>query len=360
MTNRLHVVVVTLLLGVVSLTGCSQRPTPSPSPDKLQIMVSIPPQKYFVERIGSGYVTANVMVPPGAEPHTFEPKPEQLKALSRSKAYLRIRIEFEDAWMNKIKTANPKMLIVDTTQGIQRMPMPAGFQEEGDKAHAGEGENLDPHIWLSPKLVKVQARTIYDALVKLDSKHQVAYQANLKGFLADIDTLDADIHKTLQGVKNRKFIVFHPGWGYFARDYGLQMIPIEVGGQEPSAAELGTLITRAKKENIQVVFVEPQFSKQAAETIAKEIGGEVLPIDPLSPDWLNNLRQVSNTFAKVLSQGGGIHRWWVAIAHLPHLPRFQVLPGNASEVVGGTLIQEAEPPREHSKAEPWNERTTRG
>ncbi|MDJ0733164.1 MAG: zinc ABC transporter substrate-binding protein [Nostocaceae cyanobacterium] len=296
MFNRLYLVIVMLLFGVVMpLTGCRQSSTTTPTPEKLQIMVSIPPQKYFVERIGNGYVNVNVMVPPGAEPHTFEPKPEQLKALSRSQAYMRIRIEFESAWMDKIKGVNPKMLIVDTTQGIQRLPISPEFDQEG--------ENLDPHIWLSPQLVKIQLRTITDALVKLDTKNQEVYQGNLERFVADIDNLDADMRKKLQGVKNRKFIVFHPGWGYFARDYELEMIPIQVGGQEPSAAELAALITKAKKENIKVIFVEPQFSKQAAATIAKEIGGEVLVIDPLSADWLNNLRQVSRTFVKVLSQG---------------------------------------------------------
>ncbi|MCX7594680.1 MAG: zinc ABC transporter substrate-binding protein [Fischerella sp.] len=318
MVNRLYVVMVMLICGMIPLVGCRQSSTPTPTSksDKLQIMVSIPPQKYFVERIGNGYVTVNVMVPPGAEPHTFEPKPEQLKALSRAKAYMRIRIDFEEAWIDKIKAANPKMLIVDTTQGIKRLPMPSSYQEVGERLHAGEGENLDPHIWLSPQLVKAQAHTIYAGLVKLDAKHQRAYQANLERFIADINELDADIRKNLQDVKNRKFIVFHPGWGYFARDYGLEMIPIEVGGQEPSAAELATLITKAKKQNIKVVFAEPQFSKQAAQTIAKEIGGEMLLIDPLSPDWLNNLRQVSHAFARVLSQGGAFSLWAIAILKL--------------------------------------------
>ncbi|BAY07366.1 zinc ABC transporter, periplasmic binding protein [Calothrix sp. NIES-2098] len=271
-------------------------------------MVSIPPQKYFVERIGNGYVTVNVMVPPGAEPHTFEPKPEQLKSLSRAQAYMRIRIDFEEAWMSKFKGINPKMLIVDTTQGIQRLPM-----SSGETAHTEKSENLDPHIWLSPKLVKIQAQTIYRALVKLDAPHQAIYLTNLNGFLADIDRLDAEIRNSLRAAKYRKLIVFHPGWGYFARDYGLEQIPIEIGGQEPSAAELSALISRAKQENIKVVFAEPQFNKQAAETIAKEIGGQVLLIDPLSPDWLNNLRQISKTFAKVLAVGERFYMLAIAI-----------------------------------------------
>jgi zinc transport system substrate-binding protein len=273
-------------------------------------MVSIAPQKYFVERVGNGYVNVSIMVPVGAEPHTFEPKPEQLKALSRSRAYMRIRTEFEEAWMEKIKATNPKMAIFDTTQGIQRIPMLPGHQEEGT-SRAGEGENLDPHIWLSPPLVKIQARTIFNALVQLDPPHQAAYKNNLDRFLVDINALDADIRKSLQGVKSRKFVVFHPGWGYFARDYGLEMIPIEVGGQEPSASELANLIAQARRERIKVVFAEPQFSQQAAEAISREISGEVLLIDPLSSDWLDNLRHVASTFTKVLSRGSTPHSGFV-------------------------------------------------
>lgn len=290
-----------LLAFCLILTGCDRNQTATNTTDKLQIMVSIAPQKYFVERIGDDYVTVNLMVPPGSEPHTFEPKPEQLKAISRASAYMRIGIDFEDAWMGKIAAANPKMSIVDTTQGIERIPMQIS-EEEGETAKHGEGgENLDPHIWLSPQLVKIQAKTIYEALSKLDVKHQEAYRKNLELFLADIDRLDAGIRKSLQGIKNRKIIVFHPSWGYFARDYQLEQIPIEVGGQEPSAAELGALVSKMKQEKIKIIFAEPQFSQQTADTIAKEIGGEVLLVDPLSPDWLNNLRDISNTFAKVLS-----------------------------------------------------------
>lgn len=304
MIGRVWVMAVALVLGVTVFSSCRPSPTSTPETgakaDKLQIVVSILPQKYFVERIGDRHVTVTAMVPPGAEPHTFEPKPEQLKALSQASAYLRIRIEFESAWMNKFTAANPRMLIIDTTQGIQRIPISAKFQEKGETAHAGE--TLDPHIWLSPKLVKVQAQTIYEALVKLDAPHQAAYQANLQRFLTDLDQLDADIRQSLKGVTNRKFIVFHPGWGYFARDYQLEQVPIEVGGQEPSAAELAQLIRQAKRENIKVVFAEPQFSQRAAETIAKEIGGKVLLIDPLAQDWMKNMQKVSSTFANVMSQ----------------------------------------------------------
>jgi len=262
--------------------GCGPDATPE-STGKIRVTVSILPQKYFVERIGGLHVDVNVMVLPGSSPATYEPKPEQLKALSQADAYMSIGVPFEQAWLERIASANPDMLMVDTTQGIERV-----------------GE--DPHIWLSPKLVKVQAQTICNVLVQLDSNHKEVYQANLSSFLTDINALDAEIRTTLAAVKSRRFMVFHPSWGYFARDYELEMIPIEIGGQEPSAAELAALITEAKKAEIRVIFAQPEFSTRDAETIAREISGEVLLVSPLALDWLDNLRKVADTLAEALSQ----------------------------------------------------------
>jgi zinc transport system substrate-binding protein len=248
------------------------------------------------------------MVLPGSSPATYEPKPEQLAALSQADAYVSIGVPFEQAWLDRIASANSEMLIVDTTAGVERMPMRAhhhpGEEKEHkeEEPHEGEPENPDPHVWLSPALVKIQVQTIYEALVELDPAHQDAYKANLDSFIADVDVLDADLRETLEGVKSKQFMVFHPAWGYFARDYGLEMIPIEVGGQEPSAAELAALITEAQEGDIQVIFAQPEFSTRDAKTIADEIGGEVLLISPLAPDWLDNLHRVADTFAEVLGQ----------------------------------------------------------
>ena len=288
MVKRLYVIVVALSLGAALLTGCDQSATPeqgaaSEPAGPLNITVSILPQKYFVERIGGEHVEVNVMVEPGASPATYEPKPERLTALSEAAAYVSIGVPFEDTWLDKIASANSDMLIVDTTQSIEKM-------------------GTDPHIWLSPSLVKIQSQTIYKALAQLDSAHEPDYKANLNSFIADIDDLDAEIRETLTGLKTRKFMVFHPAWGYFARDYGLEMIPIEVGGQEPSAAELAALVTEAREEGIKVIFAQPEFSTKDAKTIANEIGGEVLLISSLAPDWLDNLRKVAQTFAEVLDQ----------------------------------------------------------
>ncbi|MGK7908421.1 MAG: zinc ABC transporter substrate-binding protein [Synechococcus sp.] len=317
MVGRLWFAILLLLFGGLWLSGC-QRQTPISSTDddsRLQISVSIVPQKYFVERVGGDSVSVNVMVEPGDEPHTYEPKPEQLRMLSFADAYMRIGVEFEDAWMDRISAANSEMAIVDLTEGIQRMPIAGHHHHDGEETkHADEIENPDPHIWLSPKLVKVQAKTIFEALVQLDPDNESEYRTNLERFLSEIDILDADISKALVGVKQRKFMVFHPAWGYFARDYDLEMLPIEVGGTEPSASELAALIAEAREEEIRVIFAQPELSSRDAETIAREIDGEVLLISPLEYDWLENMRNIAETFAEVLDRSVALQPRQNAIA----------------------------------------------
>ncbi|MGC9356428.1 MAG: metal ABC transporter solute-binding protein, Zn/Mn family [Anaerolineae bacterium] len=305
MIKRYRSLLMVMALVATLLAGCSNsEPTSDPTTERMQVTVSIVPQQYFVERIGGEHVEVNVMVLPGANPATYEPKPDQLTALSQSRAYFSIGVPFEKVWLERFASANEDMLVVDTAAGITRLPMATEHHHEGEEGEEGgtEIENPDPHIWLSPDLVKVQAQNIHDALVRLDPEHAKDYGQNLASFLADIETLDTEIRETLSDLDNRKFIVFHPSWGYFAQDYDLEMLPIEVGGQEPSAAELVALIEETRKENIRVIFAQPEFSTRAAETLADEIEGEVLLISPLAYEWMENLRQVADTFARVLDE----------------------------------------------------------
>lgn len=299
-----------LILVAVGLAACAQPADPQGA-GALIVTVSIAPQRYFVERIAGEGVDVNVMVEPGASPATYEPKPEQLAALSQSAAYFSIGVPFENVWLDRIAEANPEMPIVDTAAGIERVPIEAHSHEAGaDEDHSDdEGDDHDhaegapdPHIWLSPSLVKVQARTIAEALIDLDPDRQAAYEANLDAFLADIEDLEGTIEEALSGVESRKFLVFHPSWGYFAEDFGLEQVAIEVGGQEPSARELAELIALAEEEEIRVVFAQPEFSAEDATTIAEEIGGEVIMVSPLAEDWLNNMSKVADTFAEALSR----------------------------------------------------------
>lgn len=283
--NRYLLLIVTVLVMAMLSTACSQpiNQTTSQnfSENKIQVAVSILPQADFVEKIGQEKVQVTVMIPPGASPATYEPTPSQLKYLSWANLYIKIgHIPFEKTWMNKITDANKNMQLIDSSQDIEII------------------EN-DPHIWLSPSLVKIQAEHIYNGLVGIDPKNKDYYTENKNKFLQDLDALDKEIKVALSDIAIRKFMIFHPSWGYFAKDYGLEQIPIEIEGKEPNPDDIVKLIETAKANNIQIIFASPQFSTRNAELIAKEIGGKVIFVDPLARDYITNMSIVSKTFAQV-------------------------------------------------------------
>jgi zinc transport system substrate-binding protein len=296
--------------------------------DKLPVFVTIAPQKYFVQQIGKHLVDVQAMVQPGADPHTYEPKPQQMVAISKAKLYFAVGIEFEEANLRKITATNSNLKVIHTDHGIDKLAMEVHHHQRDE--HAGEhhhtdhheaehdhkkGEHhedadhdeghhehagLDPHIWLSPPLVKIQARTILAALQEVDPQHRSAYEANFNAFTAQIDQLDADLKKTFAGKTGLQFMVFHPAWGYFAHAYGLKQVPIEIEGKNPKPAQLKELIQHARGNGIKVVFVQPQFSTKNAELVAQEIGGQVAFANPLAEDWMANLRQVADKFQAAL------------------------------------------------------------
>ena len=227
-------------------------------------------------------------------------------AISKAKIYLAVGIEFEKANLKKIVSTNPNLIVVHTDEGIDKISMPAHNHHEDEQNHEegehnGEDEDdshheheaLDPHIWLSPRLVKAQARIILKALQESDPGNRSEYESNFRQFDSQLDQLNADLNQTFASKKGMRFLVFHPSWGYFAHAYGLEQVPIKIEGKTPKPAQLKSLIDYAKKEKIQVVFVQPQFSAKSAELIAKEIGGEVAFTDPLAEDWMANLRKVA-------------------------------------------------------------------
>ena len=288
MKFSLNYLTIFLVMGL-TLTACAPRLAPE-TVNTVGVTVSILPERYFVERIGGEHVTVNVMVGPGDSPHTYEPKPEQMAALSRSSIYFSIGVEFENAWLNRIASANPKIKVIDLSEGIEKIPM---VVDDGHSEHSGES---DPHIWTSPALVKKIANRITIELSATDPGNTSFYEANLEAFIKEIGLLDYEIRQSLSEVQNRNFMVFHPGWSYFAKEYGINEISIEIGGTEPSASELADLISTAKKEKIHIIFAQPEMSTQIANYIASEIDGEVILISPLAEDWPENLRMAAQVF----------------------------------------------------------------
>lgn len=273
--------------------------------DRLQVTVSILPQKCFVEKIGGDRVDVSVMVLPGASPATYEPKPQQMVSLTKSKIYFAVGVPFETVWLRKFETLNPKMRIVSTQTGIEKIPMQAHLHDNDKEAadHKGaiHAEIKDPHIWLAPPLVILQARNILDGLLKVDPGHREIYEANYKRFVRELVDLDIRlIHQFKGTAHDTRFMVYHPAWGYFASAYGLKQIPIEMEGKNPTPRELQELISMARNDGIKVIFVQPQFSTKGADTIAKAIGGEVMVADPLAVNWAENLEKVGASFETVL------------------------------------------------------------
>lgn len=268
------------------------------------VTVSIIPEKYFVEQIAGDTVDVSIMVRKGAEPATYEPKPKQMSDLAKSDIYFAIGVPFEKVWLKKFKSLYPKLNVVMTSDGIKKRKMKAHHHHHEGEAHHDEHEThhakLDPHIWLDPQLVKIQAETIANALMKKYPKNKALYKKNLDTFLTKLDALDKEIVGLLKDKKGKKFLVFHPAWGYFADRYGLVQEAIEIEGKEPKPKALKEIINEAKEDGVGVIFVQPQFSQKSAKTIALAIKGEVLAIDPLESDWANGLKKSAKILSKSL------------------------------------------------------------
>lgn len=288
------------------LAGCAKSAeAPKPSDGRVPVFVSIVPQATFVKKIGGDAVDVEVMVKPGYEPAAYDPAPSQMRELDRAEVYFAIGVPFEAGQMPRIRSVAPKLWIVKTQDGVPRRRMAeSGAQAEDDKAH-GEAHDAhagyDPHIWLSPKLVKIQAATICRALSKLRPKRKATFEANLRKFDAELDALDKELAKTLAPIRGRSVFVFHPAFGYLCDAYGLRQRAVEIQGKSPGPRQLAALIRHAKREGVSVIFVQPQFSGQSAAVVAKAIGGAVVPLDPLAADYVGNLRAMAKIIRKGLA-----------------------------------------------------------
>ncbi len=252
---------------------------------KSVVTVSILPQKYFVKQICGDILDVNVMVGKGVSPATYEPKPKQMGDLQKSDIYFAIGVPYERVWLKKFSELFPKLDIVKSEEGIKKLPI---FHHHGENH---EATILDPHVWLDPLLVKTQAKNIAIALIRHYPEHKSMFEKNLKTFEQKLDKLNEDLSNMLKDKKGATFFVYHPSWGYFAKRYELNQMAIEVEGKEPKPKELADIINEAKEHKVLAIFVQPQFSKKSAKTIAKAIGGKVITIDQLSEDWENELRK---------------------------------------------------------------------
>ncbi len=273
------------------LSGLACSPVSQPAAGKIGVIVTVLPQVEFASSVGGEKVSATAMVPPGANPHTYEVTPGQMVMLSGARMYAKVGapIEFELTWMDKLIAQNPGMLVVDCSKGIELIA-----SEDPDE------QGMDPHIWTSLRNAQVMVKNICAGLSQLDPANTAFYEGNRDAYLQKLQALDADIKSSLAGLPNHTFIVYHPAWGYFARDYGLTQLAIEQEGKEPTAAYMARLISEAKEKKIKVIFISPQFDVRSAEAVAREIGGKVVSIDPEARDYLDNMDRVAAAFREAL------------------------------------------------------------
>jgi zinc transport system substrate-binding protein len=271
----------TILISIIIVTAANAKQIPT-------VFVSILPQKYFVESIAKDLVDIQVMVLPGESPATYEPTPRQMVKLSTATLYFSIDVPFEKKWIPKIKQLYPQLTIIQTHSGIQKRSMHSHRHHQHEKHHM-----QDPHIWLSPALAIIQARHIVTALAEKYPNNQTFFYNNYRQLISHIVELDLELIQMLSHAKQKSFMVFHPSWGYFADAYGLNQIAIETEGKDVKASQLTQLIESAQKNNIKIIFAQPQFSTKSAKLISKSIGGKLILIDPLSANWADNLRIVA-------------------------------------------------------------------
>ena len=252
------------------------------------ISVSILPQRYFVERIAGGYVKVNVMIPPGANPAVSDLSTEQLKALHNSSVYFAVGyLPFELSNLYPFLETQKNMLLVkqsvgmDLEQGTCNHDHGHGHQHD----HGSREGNFDPHVWMSPRYAEMMARTILDVLAAKFPDQRATFEKNYRQLRVEIDSIDQAARRIISEKENKTFLIYHPALTYFAKDYGMEQISIEDEGKEPNPSHLKAVIDTCRVKGIKIVFIQNQFDVANAKAVAKEIDGEVITIDPLSPNW---------------------------------------------------------------------------
>lgn len=303
-------VLLLLLLSVV-FTACKKESTENNKPI---IAVSILPQSYFFNRIAQDKVQCLVLAGEGQSPHSYEPTPLQVASLSTAGAWVLSGTDFETGFVEKVRSQFPSLPIIDGTEGLIFREMgdnEIDAHEEGHEDDSSEDEHggepssegdvhaVDKHTWLGKENAKIISSHILRSLILVDPSNTTFYTQNYDSLLLDIDSVFDKLHNQLSGLEGKSVLVFHPSFGYFLDEFGIKQLSIETGGKEPSPRVLSELIEKAKEEKIPALFVQKQFSQTASQKIALETGAKVIPLDPLSEDWLNNLIDIGNALEEV-------------------------------------------------------------
>ncbi len=284
--------IVLIVLATAGLTAMASPDNGTLNGDKPVIAVSILPQHFFVERIGGDDVEILVLVGPGQNPHSYEPTPRQLEKLSRAAVWILSGTDFEEALLAKVRSQFMALPVVDGTRGVT-------FRHLND--HHGDHEhNVDTHSWLGRTPAKAMARNVLEALSRVNPDNSAMYETRYSALVSEIDSVFDDLVERLSPLKGTTVLVYHPAFGYFLDEFDLHQEAVETGGREPTVRTLAALVEKARKERAKAVFVQEQFSQDSANRIADELGVPVVPLDPLSGEWLENIRRMGHALESAL------------------------------------------------------------
>jgi len=278
------------ILAIIALASCQTTPK---KPSEKIVFASILPLQYFTDQITGNLYTSVVMVPPGVGPETYNPTPRQMSEMARAGAYFANGfLGFEDAFLENFKSINPGLAFINTSTGVELIR--AAGHDHGDHQHE---KGVDPHTWSSPEGARIIAKNIFDGMVKIDPANKVKFEENLDRLLTKIDSVDKVVKAILTDIPSRKFMVFHPALGYFARQYGLEQLSIEFEGKIPTPKHIQGIVEEAKAQHIKYIMIQREFDVENAEIIANETGSKVIQIDPLAYDWPGEMISLARKMA---------------------------------------------------------------
>jgi zinc transport system substrate-binding protein len=284
----INLVLAVLFLLAVFQSGCISQDNETKAPSgKLSVATTIAPLSEFIRSVGGDEVEVTVVVPPGAEPHTYEPTPSQVRQISDADLYVMngAGLEF---WMETLIRANKNLVILDSSLGIDLI-------SEG-------GEGYDLHVWVSLRNAKVQVENICQGLIQVDPANRNYYEKNRDLYLQKLSDLDREFEANFTLSPRKIFVVHHPAWSYFARDYGLVQVPIMENEKEPGPRYLGQVMELAKSKGIKTIFVEPEFNAKSAEVLAREMNASIVYLDPLAENYLENIKYAGEKIGESLRE----------------------------------------------------------
>jgi zinc transport system substrate-binding protein len=258
--------------------------------EKVPVIASIFPVADMVKQVGGMYVDVTIVIPSGASPHTFEPRPSLLKKISKARVFFMIGAGLELWAGNFARLSNNQLVTVKLSEGIPLIKLSKHNHGGFDPHHGAKDIGSDfanPHIWLDPNIAKLMVNKIISVLCKLDNKNMKYYEQSGLAYLDKLDTLHDLISSTVEKFKIKKYVCFHPAWDYFARQYELESVGVieAAPGRNPTPRNIKKIVSLIKQYHIRAVFAEPQLNPKVAEVIAGEADVKVLLLDPMGgPD----------------------------------------------------------------------------